>query len=145
MPLFKIFGIEIRLDLSVAIIFGLIVFSLGSGVFPQWHPDWGPALVWLTAVTSGVLFFASLLAHELAHSVVSQKYGIPVPRITLFLFGGMAEVSREPDTAKVEFFVAIAGRLMSIRDPDFGILISGHPLTLNSGYPLILSHKTWRH
>lgn len=113
-PLFKIFGIEIRLDLSVAIIFGLIVFSLGSGVFPQWHPDWGPGLVWLTAVTSGVLFFASLLAHELAHSVVSQKYGIPVPRITLFLFGGMAEVSREPDTAKVEFFVAIAGPLMSI-------------------------------
>lgn len=113
-PLFRIFDIEIRLDLSVLIIFGLIVFSLGSAVFPQWHPDWGPALVWLTAVTSGVLFFVSLLAHELSHSVVSQKYGIPVPRITLFLFGGMAEVSREPDTAKIEFFVAIAGPLMSI-------------------------------
>lgn len=112
--LFRIFGIEIRLDASVIIIFLLIVFSLGSGLFPQWHPDWSPALTWGTALVSGVLFFISLLAHELSHSVVSQHYGIPVPRITLFLFGGMAQTSREPDRPKVEFLIAIAGPLMSL-------------------------------
>ncbi|MDT8409554.1 MAG: site-2 protease family protein [Wenzhouxiangellaceae bacterium] len=113
MSLFKIFGIEIRLDISVVIIFALIVFSLGSGVFPQWHPDWSPLLTWTTAIISGVVFFASLLAHELSHSVVSQHYNIPVPRITLFLFGGMAETSSEPDRPKVEFLVAIIGPVTS--------------------------------
>lgn len=112
--LFRIFGIEIRLDASVIIIFLLIVFSLGRGLFPQWHPQWSSLLSWSTALASGVLFFVSLLAHELSHSVVSQYYGIPVPRITLFLFGGMAQPSREPDSPKVEFLVAIAGPLMSL-------------------------------
>lgn len=114
MPLFTIFGIEVRLDISVLVIFFLIVYSLGSGIFPQWHPDWSPELIWTTALVSGVLFFVSLLAHELSHSVVSQRYGIPVPRITLFLFGGMAEPSREPELPKIEFWVAIAGPLMSL-------------------------------
>ena len=111
--LFRLFGIEIRLDVSVLIIFALIVFSLGSGVLPQWHPEWSASLLWTTAIVSGVVFFASLLAHELSHSVVSIYYGIPVPRITLFLFGGMAEAEREPDRPKVEFLVAIVGPLMS--------------------------------
>ncbi len=110
----RILGIEVRLDPSVLIIFAIIVASLGSGVFPEWHPDWGAGLIWTTAVTAGVLFFVSLLAHELAHSVVSKHYGFPVPRITLFLFGGMAEISREPDKPGIEFQVAIAGPLMSV-------------------------------
>lgn len=113
-PLVSVFGIEIRLDASVLIIFALIVFSLGSGLFPEWHPDWSGGLVWGTAVAAGILFFVSLLAHELAHSVVARKFGIPVPRITLFLFGGMAETGREPDRAGEEFLIAIAGPLMSI-------------------------------
>ena len=113
-PLLTLFGIEIRLDPSVLIIFFLIVYSLGNSVFPQWHPDWGTALSWSTAFVSGILFFASLLAHEFSHSLVAQRYGIPVPRITLFLFGGVAEVSEEPDRPKIEFLVAIAGPLMSI-------------------------------
>lgn len=113
LSLFRLGGIEIRLDISVLIIFALIVFSLGSGVLPQWHPDWGPGLVWGTAMVSGVVFFASLLAHELSHAMMSKHYGIDVPRITLFLFGGMAEPEREPDRPKEEFLVAIVGPLMS--------------------------------
>ncbi len=113
LSLFRLFGIEIRLDISVLVIFSLIVFSLGSGVLPRWHPAWSPGLVWSTAFVSGVAFFASLLAHELSHAVMSQHYGIPVPRITLFLFGGMAEPEREPDRPKVEFVVAMVGPLMS--------------------------------
>ena len=114
LSLCTIFGIEIRLDISVIIIFTLIVFSLGNGVYTSWHPEWTPAKVWGTALLSGLAFFASLLAHELSHSVVSQYLGIPVPRITLFLFGGVAEISREPDRPKHEFMIAIAGPLMSL-------------------------------
>lgn len=114
LSLFTLFGIEIRLDISVIIIFSLIVFSLGNGIYANWHPEWTPAMVWGTALLSGLAFFASLLAHEFSHSVVSQHFGIPVPRITLFLFGGVAEISREPDRPKHEFLIAIAGPLMSL-------------------------------
>lgn len=112
--LFSIFGIEIRLDVSVVIIFALIVVSLGSGLFPQWHPDWAPLQLWGTAVGAGVMFFASLLAHELSHSLMARRFGIRVPRITLFLFGGVAEIESEADTPQAEFAIAIAGPLMSL-------------------------------
>jgi Zn-dependent protease/predicted transcriptional regulator len=111
--LFYIFGIEIRLDWSVLIIFALIVYSLGAGLFPQWHPDWSPATTWITALAAGIIFFASLLAHELSHSLMARYYGIRVPRITLFLFGGMAEIEAEAKTPKEEFAIAIVGPLMS--------------------------------
>ncbi|HEY5645733.1 MAG TPA: site-2 protease family protein [Pseudomonadales bacterium] len=114
MRLFSIFGIEIRLDFSVVFIFGLIVYSLGSGVFPAWHPEWPAGTIWLTAFSAGVLFFASLLAHELSHSLTARRYGIRVPRITLFLFGGMAEIESEAETPGAEFTIAIAGPLMSL-------------------------------
>lgn len=110
----RLAGIEIRLDISVLIIFALIVFSLGSGVLPQWHPEWSTALLWATATVSGIVFFLSLLAHELSHALMSRRFGIPVPRITLFLFGGMAECEREPDRPLAEFLVAIVGPLMSL-------------------------------
>lgn len=112
--LFSVFGIEIRLDVSVAIIFALIVYSLGAGLFPQWHPDWSPVQYWLTAIGAGLMFFASLLAHELSHSLVAQRFGIRVPRITLFLFGGVAEIESEAETPQAEFAIAIAGPLMSL-------------------------------
>jgi Zn-dependent protease/predicted transcriptional regulator len=109
----RLFGIEIRLDFSVLIVFGLVVYSLGSVLFPRWHPAWDATLTWGTAFAAGVLFFASLLAHELAHSVVAKLRGIPVPRITLFVFGGVSELEREPNTPATEFFIAIVGPAMS--------------------------------
>lgn len=112
--LFHLFGIEIRLDWSVLIIFGLIVYSLGAGLFPQWHPDWSASTAWLTAFAAGVIFFVSLLAHELAHSLMARRYGIRVPRITLFLFGGMAEIESEARTPKQEFAIAVVGPLTSL-------------------------------
>ncbi len=114
MKLFSLFGIEVRLDFSVLFIFGLIVYSLGTGIFPSWHPDWPAATIWSMAVLAGLLFFASLLAHEMAHSLVARRYGIRVPRITLFLFGGMAEIETEAETPAAEFAIAIAGPLMSL-------------------------------
>lgn len=112
--LFSVFGIEIRLDFSVIFIFGLIVYSLGVGVFPAWHPEWPANTIWVTAFAAGLLFFASLLAHELSHSLMARRYGIRVPRITLFLFGGMAEIESEAETPGAEFVIAIAGPLMSL-------------------------------
>jgi len=121
LKLFDIFGIEIRLDVSVAIIFGLIVYSLAGGLFPQWHPQWAALTAWTTALAAGILFFASLLAHELSHSLVARKFGIRVPRITLFLFGGVAEIESEAQTPAAELTIAIAGPVMSAL---LGILFS---------------------
>ena len=108
------FGIEVRLDSSLIIIFTLIVYLLGGNVFPQWHPDWARTTNWLTAIAAGVLFFASILAHELAHSLVSRRFGIEVRRITLFLFGGLAEIESEPSEPRAEFLIAIAGPATSL-------------------------------
>lgn len=110
----SLFGIEIRLDASVLLIFALIVYSLSASVFTAWHPDWSPALRWTTGLAAGLLFFTSLLAHEFAHSVVAQRYGIPVPRITLFLLGGVSELGAEPETPRSELLMAIAGPAMSL-------------------------------
>lgn len=107
-------GIEIRLDSSLLIIFTLIVYLLGVNVFPAWHPEWRAATNWLTALIAGILFFASLLAHELAHALVARRFGIEVRRITLFLFGGLAEMEQEPQKPRAEFLIAIAGPLASL-------------------------------
>ena len=117
----SLFGIDIFLDSSLLIIFVLIVYMLSSAVFPDWHPDWEASTTWLVAMAAGVLFFASLLAHELAHSLMSRRFGVEVHRITLFLFGGMAEMEDEPREPRAEFLVAIVGPLTSLA---LGVLFS---------------------
>jgi Zn-dependent protease len=110
----SIAGIEIRVDASVLVIGLLIAVNLATGLLPAWHPGWPRLLVGFVALVAALLFFASILAHELSHALVGRHYGLPTRRITLFIFGGMAELEREPDRPKVELLTAAAGPALSI-------------------------------
>src|SRR5262245_33796517 len=125
----RIFGINIYLDWSWIFIFLLITWSLAVGVFPSWHPDWSPALSFAVATVASLLFFASVLLHELSHSLVARARGLPVRRITLFLFGGASNIEREPHDPKTEFLMAVVGPLTSIA-LGFIFLILGGTLAM---------------
>ncbi|MBW4051785.1 MAG: CBS domain-containing protein [Proteobacteria bacterium] len=114
LPLMRIAGIDVTVDWSLLIIFALITTSLASGLFPRWHPAWSAATCWLTALAAAVLFFTSVLAHELSHSLVGRANGIQVKRITLFVFGGMAQMENEPERWPAELWMAIAGPVTSL-------------------------------
>ena len=110
----KLFGIRIMLDWSLIVIFLLVAMSLGAGAFPAWHPDWSPLTVWSVALVATALFFVSILLHELSHALVAKAFGIPVNRITLFLFGGVANIEQDPDSPKKEALIAAVGPATSI-------------------------------
>lgn len=109
----RVFGIPIYLHTSWFIIFALITLSLGTQ-FTADHPGWTPAQRWTLGIITSLLFFASVVFHELSHSVVARHYRIPVDSITLFIFGGLAHIERDPDSARQEFNIAIAGPLSSL-------------------------------
>lgn len=109
----RIFGIEIGLHYSWLIIAALIAFSLAAH-FRSVNSAWSPALVWSVSIVTAVLFFAGLITHELAHSLVARAHSIPVKRITLFALGGMAQIEKEATDAKTEFWIAIVGPITSM-------------------------------
>ena len=106
-------GIEIGLHYSWFIIAALIAFSL-AGHFRQVNPSWGPGLIWIAALVTAALFFATLLLHELAHSLVAQARGLKVRAITLFALGGVSQIQDDATDAKTEFWVAISGPIASL-------------------------------
>ncbi len=109
----KIFGITIIIDWSWLFIFALVTWNLGT-IFGDLHRDWNATESWGVAIVASLLFFGSVLAHELAHSVVAKAKGIAVKSITLFLFGGVSNIQKNPPTPGVEFLVAIVGPAMSV-------------------------------
>ena len=109
----RVSGIEIGLHYSWFIIAALIVFSLGEH-FRQVNPNWSNGETWAVALFTAVLFFVSLLLHELAHSLVAQARGLRVSAITLFALGGVSQIQDDATDAKTEFWVAIAGPIASL-------------------------------
>ena len=108
----RLLGIDIRIDWSWLLIFFLVTWNLGT-VFNQLHGNWSPTLAWLTGLVASLLFFASVLAHEMAHSLVARARGVPVRSITLFLFGGVSDIQREPPDPLSEFLITIVGPVTS--------------------------------
>jgi Zn-dependent protease/predicted transcriptional regulator len=106
----RIFGVDIHIDWSWLFIFFLISWNLATA-FTLVQPEWGALQTWIVAIVAALLFFVSVLLHELAHSLVAIAQGVPVRSITLFLFGGIGNVQREPTTPLAEFLIAIVGPL----------------------------------
>jgi Zn-dependent protease len=113
-PIGRIFGIPIGLDYSWFVIFALLTWMLAGNYYPAEFKDWPPLLYWFMGAVTAISLFVSVLLHELGHSVVALRYGIPVRSITLFLFGGVAQIGAEPPSAIVEFLIAVAGPLVSL-------------------------------
>jgi len=111
--LFKLMGFEVRLDASWIVLAFLVTWSLAVGYFPARDPGLERADYWWMAAVSAFGLFGSIVAHEFAHSVVARRRGLPMKGITLFIFGGVAEMSGEPPNAETEFRMAIAGPLTS--------------------------------
>jgi Zn-dependent protease/CBS domain-containing protein len=114
LKLFKLLGFEVNIDLSWIIIAGLITWSLASWIFPNMIPGLSEATYWYMGIVGALGLFASIVAHEFCHSIVARRFGMPMKGITLFIFGGVAEMGDEPPTAKAEFSMAIVGPLSSI-------------------------------
>jgi Zn-dependent protease/CBS domain-containing protein len=112
--LLRISGIDIGIHYSWLLIFILIAWSLAQGYFPQAYPGWTVVTYWVTGVVASLMLFISVLLHELAHSLVAKARGLPVSSITLFIFGGVSNLEKEPEKPSTEFTMAIVGPLSSL-------------------------------
>jgi Zn-dependent protease/predicted transcriptional regulator len=112
--LFRVGGIDIIIDYSWFIIFILVVSTMAESYFPAVQQHFTTAQYWIMGLCAAILFFASVLLHELAHSFVAIKHGIRVTVIRLFIFGGLAQVSSEPESGRHEFLIALAGPATSM-------------------------------
>ena len=128
----RLFGITSYVDWSWLLIFLLVTWNLATG-FAQAHPNWGPGLTWSVAIVAALLFFASVLAHELAHSIVARAQDIPVGNITLFLVGGVANMQQETRSPRAEFLMAIVGPITSVVIGVICLLAAGLFMRLPAG------------
>ncbi|MEL6913156.1 MAG: site-2 protease family protein [Pseudomonadota bacterium] len=110
----KVLGIDIVLAPSWIFIAALVTWTLSAHVFPDRFPDQVMTVHIAAGVASTLLFLASLILHELSHALVARRFGLNVPRITLFLLGGVAELADEPSSPQQEFAIALAGPVMSL-------------------------------
>jgi Zn-dependent protease/predicted transcriptional regulator len=127
LSLMRLFGIRVQVDPSWGVIFALVLWSLGAGYLPREQPGLPGAAYWAAALAGALGLFASILTHELAHALAARRIGLPVDSITLFLFGGVSNLEREPPSPRVELQMALAGPLTS-----FGLALGfwalGHAL-----------------
>ncbi len=118
----RIFGVEVGIHWSWIFIFFVVTWSFASGVLDHFYPEWSDAQRWTAGALVAAVFFLSVLAHELSHALVSNASGLPVKTITLFVFGGVANLTKEPDRAGTEFRIAVVGPLTSLA---MGALFAG--------------------
>ena len=110
----RVFGIEIGIHWSWIFIFAIVTWSFATSIFGEFYPEWTDAQRWIGGAFVALIFFLSVLAHELSHAVVSNRNGLPVKTITLFVFGGVANLTKEPESPGLEFRIAIVGPAMSL-------------------------------
>ncbi len=110
----KLFGIDIEIHPSWLLILAFVAYSLSAGFFPDQYEDWSQFAYWSVGITAAILLFVTVLIHELAHALVAKRRGLDVPRITLFIFGGVSHLGRQPSSAGEEFQIAAAGPATSL-------------------------------
>ncbi len=110
----RIFGVEVGFHWSWIFIFFIVTWSFAEGVLDHYYPGWGDGQRWTAGALVSIVFFLSVLAHELSHAVVSNRLGLPVRSISLFVFGGVANLTKEPEKPSDEFKIAIVGPLTSV-------------------------------
>jgi Zn-dependent protease len=138
----RFFGIEVGLHWSLAIVFAIIVWTLGSQALPEVVPDQATPAYWLAAVVAALLFYASLLSHEMGHALVARRLGISVDGITLWVFGGIARLRSDATSPGAEAKVAIAGPVVSL---VLALAFGGATFALDtlSGPPLVEGAVAW--
>jgi Zn-dependent protease len=112
--LFRLFGFEVRVDASWLIVAALLIWSLAAGVFPGYYPGLSAGEYWWMGLAGTLGLFGSIVIHELFHSLVARHHDMPMKGITLFIFGGVAQMGAEPASPGAEFLMAVAGPLASI-------------------------------
>jgi len=135
----RIAGIRIMIDHSWLIIFFLVVWSLATGYFPEGHPPVRGRPAWILGVAAALLLFGSVLVHELSHALVARRAGVSVPRIRLFLFGGVSEMTSEPPDPRSEVRIAAAGPVISfaLAGLFYAVSKSSLPALAPGGGPLL--------
>ncbi|MBM7440426.1 site-2 protease family protein [Streptomyces sp. HB132] len=118
----RIAGVRIGVHWSVLIIVGIITLGLAQSRLPRTYPGHNPTLYWAAGLAAAVIFFASLLAHELAHAVLARRNGVPVDDIVLWLLGGMARLRSEASSPAAELRIAGVGPLVSLLLSGMGLL-----------------------
>jgi Zn-dependent protease len=127
----RVFGIPVFVHASWLVVFVLVAWTLATGYFPLYHPRLSPAAYWTRGLVTSLLFFASILLHELGHSMVALRHGIPIRSITLFIFGGVARLSSDPQDGRTELKIAAAGPLVSLALA--GLFYAGTQMELAGG------------
>jgi Zn-dependent protease/CBS domain-containing protein len=140
--LFRLFGFQINADLSWFVVVVLLTWHLASVTFPDegFAPGLSETAYWAMGLVGALLLFSSIVFHELGHALMARRYDVPIRGITLFIFGGVAEMSDEPPTARTEFLVAIAGPLVSVALGIVFLTLTG--VGVVSGWPVAVTAVT---
>ena len=112
--LFKLFGFEVKLNITWLVLAFLIAWSLARGYFPSDFTGLSQTTYWIMGVVGAVGIFFSIVAHEFSHSMIARRFGLPIRSITLWIFGGVAQMDEEPPSPRAEFYMSIAGPLSSL-------------------------------